>query len=139
MILFFGKDTKIYKLLLQTEVIPEIMASWRCMNDCGACCYLDPAERPELGEYLTSEELELYVSLVDSQGWCIHFDHHTRQCRIYQQRPQFCRVTPDNFERMYDVTPADFADFAIACCHQQIKATYGRKSKEMRRYQREVG
>ncbi|NEO03757.1 MAG: YkgJ family cysteine cluster protein, partial [Moorea sp. SIO3I7] len=37
------------------------MATWRCVKQCGACCHLDPAERPGLEEYLLPEELALYL------------------------------------------------------------------------------
>jgi hypothetical protein len=50
------------------------MASWRCLKQCGACCHLDPADRPDLPEYLSPEEIELYLSLVGEGGWCIHYD-----------------------------------------------------------------
>lgn len=114
------------------------MASWKCVKNCGACCYLDPAERPGLEEYLSPEELELYLSMVDEDGWCVNFDHTTRQCRIYLERPRFCRVQPDNFEQMYGVDPTDFDEFAIDCCYQQIEEVYGSNSPEMGRYIREV-
>jgi Fe-S-cluster containining protein len=110
------------------------MTSWRCVKQCGACCHLDPADRPDLAEYLSPEEIELYLSLVGEGGWCIHYDSHRRECRIYEQRPQFCRVEPDNFQRMYGITTTEFDEFAIACCHQQIECVYGKDSLEMIRY-----
>jgi hypothetical protein len=30
--------------------------------------------------------------MVGADGWCIHFDTGGRRCRIYHQRPDFCRV-----------------------------------------------
>lgn len=110
------------------------MASWRCVKQCGACCHLDPADRPDLEEYLSPGEIELYLSLVGEDGWCIHYDSRHRQCRIYEQRPQFCRVEPDNFQRMYGIAATEFDEFAIACCHQQIEFLYGEDSPEMDRY-----
>ncbi|WP_013323142.1 YkgJ family cysteine cluster protein [Gloeothece verrucosa] len=110
------------------------MATWRCVKQCGACCHLAPEERPELDEYLSPEELNHYLSLVGEGGWCIHFDHETRECKIYEQRPIFCRVTPDNFERMYGVCGEEFNEFAIECCQEQIEAVYGADSAEMDRY-----
>jgi hypothetical protein len=87
-----------------------------------------------LDKYLSSEELELYLSMVGEGGWCIHFDHNTRECKIYEQRPRFCRVKPDIFQQMYDIDATEFNDFAIDCCRQQIEGVYGRNSQEMRRY-----
>lgn len=114
------------------------MATWRCVKHCGACCHLEPAERPELDEYLSEEQLAQYLSLVGEGGWCIHFDHQTRECKIYEQRPIFCRVTPANFKQMYQVDADEFNEFAIACCQQQIGAVYGEESPEMQHYNQEI-
>lgn len=115
------------------------MATWRCVKDCGACCHLDPAERPDLEEYLSSDELEHYLSLVGEDGWCIHYDHQGRQCQIYRDRPRFCRVEAEIFEEMYGIEPEELSDFAIDCCRQQIEGVYGHRSLEMLRFDREVG
>jgi Fe-S-cluster containining protein len=110
------------------------MKTWRCIADCGACCHLDPQERPGLETYLTPQELELYFSMVGEDGWCVHFDSVTRRCRIYEERPGFCRVQPESFERRYGVSPQEFDEFAIECCEAQIAGVYGEESEEMRRY-----
>ncbi|MDJ0578390.1 YkgJ family cysteine cluster protein [Crocosphaera sp.] len=112
--------------------------TWKCVEGCGACCNLDPSDRPDLEEYLTPEELDNYFSLVGEEGWCINFDHETRKCLIYEERPRFCRVQPDSFQQMYDIDPSDFNDFAIECCRQQIEGVYGGKSTEMKHYNREI-
>ena len=39
------------------------MSHWRCISNCGACCNLDPSDRPDLDHYLTPEELEVYLSI----------------------------------------------------------------------------
>ncbi len=108
---------------------------WRCVSNCGACCHLDPTDRPDLESYLTAEELKLYLSMVGEDGWCVNLDRETRKCRIYTERPRFCRVKPDIFEEMYQVTPEEFDEFAIACCHEQIIGVYGEDSPELQRYQ----
>ena len=110
------------------------MATWRCVKFCGACCHLDPGDRPKLEDYLTPEELTLYLSLVGEGGWCVYYDQSKRECSIYEQRPRFCQVTPDNFARMYGVSHQEFNNFAIKCCRQQIAGVYGRRSEEMERY-----
>ncbi|AFY68292.1 YkgJ family cysteine cluster protein [Geitlerinema sp. PCC 7407] len=115
------------------------MATWQCVKQCGACCHLDPADRPDLGEYLSSEELMLYLSMVGEDGWCINFDHNTRQCQIYDDRPRFCRVQPDIFQDMYGIEADEVNDFAIDCCRQQIEGVYGDRSLEMLRFDREIG
>lgn len=114
------------------------MKEWRCIEGCGACCYLEPSDRPDLDTYLTLKELELYLSMVGEDGWCINYDHQTRKCSIYQQRPGFCQVKPETFEKMYGVSEQEFNQFAIDCCHEQIESIYGRKSEEMNNYRHQV-
>jgi len=114
------------------------MGNWRCVKLCGACCHLDPTERPGLDEYLSPTELEEYLNLVGEDGWCINFDQETRECRIYDDRPRFCRVKPDIFADLYGVEAPEFNDFAIQCCLEQVEAVYGDDSIEMSRYQQAV-
>ncbi|NER48297.1 MAG: YkgJ family cysteine cluster protein [Symploca sp. SIO1A3] len=114
------------------------MATWRCVKQCGACCYLDLAKRPGLEDYLSSEELELYLSMIGQDGWCVNFEHATRQCRIYENRPRFCRVEVDVFQEMYGVEPEELSDFAIDCCQGLIEEVYGEQSLEMQRFNREI-
>ncbi|MBE7380420.1 MAG: YkgJ family cysteine cluster protein [Leptolyngbya sp. SIO1E4] len=110
------------------------MANWQCIQGCGACCHLDPRDRPDLDQYLTPEELTHYLSLVGEDGWCIHYDANARRCEIYETRPAFCRVQADTFERMFGIPPAELNDFAIACCQQQIEGVYGNNSEELARF-----
>ncbi|MCC5900239.1 MAG: YkgJ family cysteine cluster protein [Phormidium sp. GEM2.Bin31] len=115
------------------------MATWQCVKQCGACCYLAPQERPDLDEYLSPEELKLYLSLVGDDGWCQHYDHDTRECGIYEKRPGFCRVDAQEYERRYDIDPDDLDEFAIDCCREHIGDIYGDRSLEMIRFDRAVG
>ncbi|MBW4654809.1 MAG: YkgJ family cysteine cluster protein [Kaiparowitsia implicata GSE-PSE-MK54-09C] len=115
------------------------MATWQCVKQCGACCHLDPADRPDLDEYLSPTDLELYLSLVGDDGWCINFDRQTRECRIYDDRPLFCRVEAATFEAMYGIEPDELNGFAIDCCRQQIEGVYGDRSLEMLRFDGAVG
>ncbi len=115
------------------------MATWSCVKQCGACCHLDPTDRPELAEYLSPDELQLYLSLVGEEGWCIHYDHTQRECQIYEKRPRFCRVQAETFQEMFGIEPEDLNDFAIDCCRQQIEGVYGDRSLEMLRFDRAVG
>lgn len=114
------------------------MATWQCIQGCGACCNLDPSDRPELENYLTTEDLDLYLSLVGEDGWCLNYDAELRECRIYEDRPRFCRVRPDTFSKMFGVGAEDFNDFAIDCCCQQIEGVYGEESLELMRYNHAV-
>ena len=115
------------------------MATWRCVKQCGACCHLDPSDRPDLADYLSPEELQRYLSMVGEDGWCINFDAIERECRIYADRPRFCRVEPEIFQAMYGVEPEDLSDFAIDCCRQQIEGVFGDRSLEMLRFDQAVG
>lgn len=115
------------------------MATWQCIKNCGACCHLAPDDRPDLEEYLTAEELALYLSMVGVDGWCVNFDRATRLCRIYDARPRFCRVEPEVFADMYGIEPEELNDFAIQCCHEQIEAVYGDRSLEQIRFEQAVG
>ncbi|ERN39774.1 putative Fe-S-cluster oxidoreductase [Rubidibacter lacunae KORDI 51-2] len=110
------------------------MATWQCMTHCGACCYLSPEERPDLGDYLTAAELAQYRSLVGTDGWCVHFDRADRTCKIYADRPSFCRVSPEGFRRMFAIASEDFQAFAIDCCYQHIGDIFGPDSSEWQRY-----
>jgi uncharacterized protein len=115
------------------------MATWQCIKNCGACCHLAPEDRPDLEEYLTDAELVLYLSMVGEGGWCVNFDRSTRQCRIYDMRPRFCRVESEVFADMYGIEPEELNDFAIQCCHEQIEAVYGDRSLEQIRFEQAVG
>ncbi|MEM8676905.1 MAG: YkgJ family cysteine cluster protein [Cyanobacteria bacterium P01_G01_bin.67] len=114
------------------------VGKWQCVSGCGACCNLAPEERPDLAEYLSSEELEMYMSMVGEDGWCINYNRDERKCQIYEQRPRFCRVQPDNFKEMYGVEATEFNEFAIACCQQQITGVYGEDSTELQNYQQVI-
>ncbi|MFZ4567026.1 MAG: YkgJ family cysteine cluster protein [Prochlorococcaceae cyanobacterium] len=110
--------------------------SWSCITGCGACCRLDPARRPEALEALDAEERALYLSMVGPDGWCRHYDTGGRRCRIYADRPAFCRV--EGLARRFGIPAAERDAFAIACCHQQIRVEYGGRSVERRRFDRSL-
>ena len=114
------------------------IGKWQCISGCGACCNLSPDDRPDLAQYLSSEELKLYLSMVGEDGWCINYDRDNRKCQIYDERPRFCRVQPDNFEQMYGIEREEFDEFAIACCQEQISGVYGIDSPELERYDNAV-
>jgi hypothetical protein len=115
------------------------MATWQCVNGCGACCYLAPQERPDLAEYLTPAQLTLYLELVGADGWCVHYDKTQRICTIYADRPDFCRVTPTTFKTMFGVNAEELNEFAIDCCQEHIRDIYGDQSTEMKRFKQAVG
>ena len=107
---------------------------WSCLSQCGACCRLAPDERLEAIEALNPEQQQQYLSMVGRDGWCIHFDSGARRCRIYDSRPDFCRVS--SLCSLFGI-PDDQADpFAIACCRQQIRSVHGGRSRELRKFER---
>ena len=107
---------------------------WTCIKHCGACCRLAPDERADALAALSDDQQTTYLAMVGADGWCIHYDTGSQRCRIYDERPDFCRVS--ELGRLFEV-PADALDgFAITCCNQQIRSTYGGRSDVMRRFKR---
>jgi hypothetical protein len=114
---------------------------WHCISGCGACCRLDPEQRPEALEALSPSQRQAYLGLVGADGWCIHYDSGGRRCRIYADRPDFCQVS--NLIQLFGAQAADDSSggttdgnaLAIACCLQQIRSEYGGRSRVMKRFQ----
>ncbi|MEB3322064.1 MAG: YkgJ family cysteine cluster protein [Synechococcaceae cyanobacterium] len=107
---------------------------WRCVSGCGACCRLDPARRPEALAALDERQRRTYLAMVGEDGWCRHFDTGSRRCRIYDERPDFCRVS--NLMGLFGAEGEDGDQLAIACCRQQIRCEYGGRGRVMRRFLR---
>ena len=110
--------------------------TWTCIHQCGACCRLAPEERPEALEALSEDQRATYLSMVGEDGWCRHYDSGARRCRIYEERPDFCRVS--SLAELFEVPAEDADAFAIACCNQQIRSIYGGRSRELRRFKRAI-
>jgi Fe-S-cluster containining protein len=109
---------------------------WRCISGCGSCCRLDPGEREEALAALTEEQQEQYLSMVGPDGWCIHFDTGSSSCRIYEERPMFCRV--ENLANLFEVPAEEANAFAINCCRQQIRSEHGGRGMVMRRFEHAI-
>ncbi|MFM7648234.1 MAG: YkgJ family cysteine cluster protein [Cyanobium sp.] len=118
---------------------------WQCIAGCGACCRLDPELRQDALAALSPEQRQTYMDMVGVDGWCIHYDTGGRRCRIYNQRPDFCRVA--NLLALFapELAPAATAGWnpaahglAIACCRQQIRSEYGGRGRVMRRFERAI-
>ena len=107
---------------------------WTCIKHCGACCRLAPDERADALAALNDAQQRLYLSMVGPDGWCIHYDTGRQRCRIYEERPDFCRVS--KLGQLFHVEDDELDAFAIACCNQQIRSTYGGRSGVMRRFKR---
>ena len=104
------------------------------MDHCGACCRLAPDERPEALEALNPDQREQYLNMVGPDGWCIHFDTGARRCRIYESRPDFCRVS--SLCSLFGIAEEHADAFAIDCCRQQIRSVHGGRSRELRKFER---
>ena len=111
--------------------------SWRCISQCGACCRLAPDERTEALAALDDDQRTTYLSMVGADGWCIHYDSGGRRCRIYEERPSFCRVS--QLGTLFSIPEGTFDEFAVQCCREQIRDRYGGRSKVMRRFNRAQG
>ena len=110
--------------------------TWTCIRFCGACCRLSPDDRPEALAALSEAQRALYLDMAGPDGWCKHYDTGARSCRIYDERPDFCRVS--NLAGLFDVAAEEANDFAIACCRQQIRSEHGGNSHELRRFNRSL-
>jgi Fe-S-cluster containining protein len=74
--------------------------------------------------------------MVGPDGWCIHFDTGSSSCRIYEQRPSFCRV--DNLATLFEVPAEQANGFAIDCCRQQIRCEHGGRGMVMKRFEQAI-
>jgi len=109
---------------------------WTCIRGCGSCCRLDPARRPEALEALSPQQRQRYLAMVGPDGWCVHYDSGGQRCRIYDDRPDFCRVSA--LISLFGQAGEDGDALAIACCRQQIRSEKGGRGKVMRRFLRAI-
>lgn len=102
------------------------LRGWKCIERCGACCYLDPSRRPHVSSWLSVAETELYRSMVGADGWCVHFDQATRRCTQYESRPQFCSVQKSVRRwRALGLASSQLAPAARTACEGWIEEVYG--------------
>ena len=109
---------------------------WSCIEQCGACCKLEPYERLEALDALSSQDQDLYISMVGTDGWCKYYDKPNKKCNIYEDRPLFCKVS--QLSTIFNIPIQQANDFAIKCCKQHIKYIYGPKSKVMKRFSNKI-
>ena len=112
------------------------MKSWGCIENCGACCKLDLAERTDLTNILSNEDIYLLNSMTSKDGWCKNLDRINKKCKIYETRPHFCRV--DEFSKSFKEYFKKGDKFLIDCCKQHISSVYGRESKEMHKFNKNI-
>lgn len=106
---------------------------WTCVENCGACCYLGGDDRGA-EDILDEEDLLSFMGMIGEDGWCMHFDKNARKCRVYDQRPRFCRVEADVFNELYGVEKEELDEFAKECCVDHIEGVFGKESREMDRF-----
>ena len=112
------------------------MKSWKCIENCGACCKLNLPDREDLSNILTVNEIALINSMTSKDGWCKYLDKSNKKCMIYDTRPHFCRV--NQFSSSFKGYLKNGDKFLIDCCTQHISSIYGRKSKQMKDFKRAV-
>ena len=108
------------------------MKSWKCIENCGACCKFNLNERCGLKGKLNKEDIDLINSMTTKDGWCKNLDRTNRKCLIYETRPHFCRV--NEFSILFEDYFKSGDKFLIDCCKQHISSNYGYKSKEMKNF-----
>ena len=112
------------------------MKSWKCIENCGACCKFNLPERENLSEILTAKDISLINTMTDKDGWCKYLDKSNRKCMIYDSRPHFCRVNEFSTSLKGYLKNGD--KFLIECCTQHISSIYGGKSKQMKAFKTAV-
>ena len=112
------------------------MASWTCIENCGACCKFNLNERSELSGKLNKKDIALINSMTSKDGWCKNLDRENKKCLIYETRPHFCRV--NEFSKTFNEYLKSGEKFLIDCCKQHISSNYGYSSKEMKNFKTAV-
>ena len=108
------------------------MKSWKCIENCGACCKFNLNERSELEDKLNNEDIDLIIEMTTEDGWCKNLDRENKKCLIYESRPHFCRV--NEFSIKFEGYLKSGDEFLIDCCKQHISSNYGYQSKEMKTF-----
>ena len=112
------------------------MKSWKCIENCGACCKFNLDERSNIENKLNREDIDLINSMTDEDGWCKNLDRENRKCLIYETRPHFCRVNEFSIAFKGYLKHGD--KFLIDCCIQHISSNYGYKSIVMKNFKKAV-
>ncbi len=109
---------------------------WECISYCGACCRLAPEERTEALEALTEEQTNIYLDMVDTDGWCKFYNKNTKVCTIYNSRPNFCDVK--YILEFFKQDKLNHDNFLINSCKQHIRSVYGARSSIFKRFTRKT-
>ncbi|KAL6878332.1 hypothetical protein ACP4OV_012502 [Aristida adscensionis] len=120
---------------------PKRVVRWKCAAGCGACCKLDKGPDFPTPEEIFADHpdhLQLYKSMIGTDGWCTNYDKATRTCNIFEDRPFFCRVEPKVFDEFFGVSPSRFDREACSACLDNIKTVYGEDSTELSNFKRVI-
>ena len=60
------------------------MESWKCIENCGACCKFNLDERSGLADKLSQEDIDLINSMTGKDGWCKNLDRENKNFKIVQ-------------------------------------------------------
>ena len=112
------------------------MKSWTCIEKCGACCQIDLKHRENLANILSQKDIELIKSMTKKDGWCKYLDKKNMKCKIYENRPHFCKVSI--FSKNFKGYKKKGDNFLIDCCKEHISFIYGKESEEMKRFKQEI-
>ena len=112
------------------------MKSWKCIENCGACCKFNLDERIDLADKLDDQDIALINSMTAKDGWCKNLDRKNKKCLIYETRPHFCRVNEFSIAFKGYLSSGD--KFLIDCCKQHISSIYGNKSEQMGIFKRTI-
>lgn len=75
--------------------------SFECLASCGECCGMIPLDKDVFAKYRDRCQVdpikihlgadnEIFPETKD--GWCVFLDRLTKQCAIYDDRPEVCRL-----------------------------------------------
>lgn len=63
-------------------------------NHCGDCC------KGNVYPLLNEEEKKEYEASRFNFGYCFQYDREKQRCKIYEHRPWYCYLYPDNPEQL---------------------------------------
>ena len=112
------------------------MKSWTCIDKCGACCKFDLNERLDTVAKLSLKDIAEIKLMTNKDGWCKYLDQKNKKCKIYKNRPHFCRV--EKFSMKFKEYYKKGDEFLINCCKENIRSIYGKDSWQMKNYKKEI-
>lgn len=55
--------------------------------------------------------------MIGPDDWCVNFDKQSRMCKIYDNRPEFCKVDKVRYKKMFQIEEEDFNVREVECFH----------------------